>query len=97
MKQEFETRYASLGHSGKMAADVFGNGEAVVLIHGIPGGPGAWHPVAGKLARSHRVIVPHLLGFNESARPTKSITQHFVCKFGLSSQGSFVGECAVVG
>lgn len=72
MKQEFETRYASLGQGGKMAADVFGNGEAVVLIHGIPGGPGAWHPVAGKLARSHRVIVPHLLGFNESARPTKS-------------------------
>ena len=47
MKQEFETRYASLGHSGKMAADVFGNGEAVVLIHGIPGGPGGMPDESG--------------------------------------------------
>ncbi len=69
MKQELETIHVSLNQGGKMAADLFGIGEAVVLIHGIPGGPGAWHPVAGHLAHSHRVIVPHLLGFQESSRP----------------------------
>lgn len=49
----------------------YGAGErVVVLLHGIPGSAAVWHAVAENLARDHRVLVPDLLGFGESPRPT---------------------------
>jgi pimeloyl-ACP methyl ester carboxylesterase len=69
MNQEFETIRATVSGDKDMAADVFGQGSDMLLIHGIPGGPGAWYQVATSLAGSFRLIVPHLLGFQDSARP----------------------------
>lgn len=71
MNQDFETIYIGLENNRTMAADVFGDGKAVILIHGIPGGPDAWHQVAGELSQSYRVVVPHLLGFKDSSRPSE--------------------------
>lgn len=71
MNQAFETIYASVGNGQKMAADVFGDGDAIILLHGIPGGPDAWHKVAVELGHSYKVVVPHLLGFKWSSRPTQ--------------------------
>src|SRR5688572_19153190 len=44
-----------------------GDGEAVVLLHGIPGSSRAWEPVASRLASEFRVIAPDLLGFGGSS------------------------------
>lgn len=67
--QYFETIYVSAGNDYEMAADIFGEGDAIILIHGIPGGPEAWHKVAAQLGNSFKVVVPHLLGFKDSSKP----------------------------
>lgn len=43
-----------------------GEGNPVVLIHGIPTWGYLWHRVVPVLARQHRVLVPDLLGFGYS-------------------------------
>lgn len=43
-----------------------GNGEPLVLLHGIPTWGYLWHSVLPALARTHRVLVPDLLGFGYS-------------------------------
>lgn len=45
-----------------------GEGEPVVLIHGIPTWGYLWHPVLNALTASHRVLIPDLLGFGFSDR-----------------------------
>lgn len=45
-----------------------GEGEPVLLIHGIPTWGYLWHGLLPELARSHRVLVPDLLGFGYSDR-----------------------------
>ena len=47
-----------------------GSGASVVLLHGIPGSAASWTAVAADLAADHDVIVPDLLGFGASDRPT---------------------------
>jgi pimeloyl-ACP methyl ester carboxylesterase len=44
-------------------------GPLVLLVHGITGRGAAWGPVTSRLARSHRVLVPDLLGHGTSAKP----------------------------
>jgi pimeloyl-ACP methyl ester carboxylesterase len=44
-------------------------GPLVLLIHGITGRGAAWDPVTSRLARTHRVLVPDLLGHGTSAKP----------------------------
>src|SRR3954469_5466743 len=44
-------------------------GPLVLLVHGITGRGAAWDPVTARLARSHRVLVPDLLGHGTSAKP----------------------------
>lgn len=51
-----------------MVADVYGSGSPVVLLHGIPGSPTVWGGVVELLASEHTVVVPHLIGFGDSAR-----------------------------
>ena len=46
-----------------------GNGEAVVLIHGLAGNSLTWRAVLPSLAETHDVIAPDLLGHGESAKP----------------------------
>ena len=46
-----------------------GQGEAVLLIHGLAGSSRSWSAVMPELARSYEVIAPDLLGHGESAKP----------------------------
>lgn len=48
-----------------------GGGPVVVLLHGIPGSGEAWRPAAEMLPASLDVIIPDLLGFGGSIRPTR--------------------------
>jgi pimeloyl-ACP methyl ester carboxylesterase len=47
-----------------------GDGEPVVLLHGVGLTARMWFPVIEQLALSHRVIAPDLLGHGESPLPT---------------------------
>lgn len=47
-----------------------GHGPAVVLLHGIPGCAAAWAPTVDLLPESLDVIVPDLMGFGASHRPS---------------------------
>jgi len=46
-----------------------GEGEAVLLIHGLAGSSRTWRAVQPALGQSHDVIAPDLLGHGESAKP----------------------------
>ena len=46
-----------------------GQGEAVLLIHGLAGSSMNWEAIQPVLARTHDVIAPDLLGHGESAKP----------------------------
>lgn len=46
-----------------------GTGTPILLLHGIPGWRGTWHPAGARLAATHRVIIPDLPGFGESDPP----------------------------
>jgi pimeloyl-ACP methyl ester carboxylesterase len=46
-----------------------GDGEVVLLIHGLAGSSRTWRAVQPTLARTHDVIAPDLLGHGESAKP----------------------------
>jgi pimeloyl-ACP methyl ester carboxylesterase len=46
-----------------------GDGEAVLLIHGLAGSSRTWRAVQPALTRTHDVIAPDLLGHGESAKP----------------------------
>lgn len=50
----------------------YGSGDAVyLLLHGIPGSSHVWDGVASELSKANvSVLVPDLLGFGESSRPT---------------------------
>ena len=47
-----------------------GSGRAIVLLHGFPGNATDWEQAAGQIGGGYRVIVPDLLGFGDSPRPT---------------------------
>jgi pimeloyl-ACP methyl ester carboxylesterase len=46
-----------------------GEGSAVLLLHGYGETGGMWAPLAARLARNHKVIVPDLRGLGLSSRP----------------------------
>ena len=46
-----------------------GDGEAVVLVHGLAGSSRTWRAVMPTLAANYDVIAPDLLGHGESAKP----------------------------
>jgi pimeloyl-ACP methyl ester carboxylesterase len=54
----------------RLAADVTGEGEAVLLVHGFPDTRDVWRRQAGPLVEAgFRVIAPDLRGYGASARP----------------------------
>lgn len=55
-----------------MSFNRYGNGKTVfLLLHGIPGSSHAWSAVANDLAKAGAtILVPDLLGFGQSSRPT---------------------------
>jgi pimeloyl-ACP methyl ester carboxylesterase len=46
-----------------------GTGPLIVLLHGIAGSSETWSNIIPRLARTHTVIAPDLLGHGESAKP----------------------------
>jgi 2-hydroxymuconate-semialdehyde hydrolase len=56
------------GH--RIAYRELGEGDPVVLIHGIPTSSLLWRDVMPALAAKHRVIAPDLLNYGESDKPT---------------------------
>ncbi|GAA0450633.1 alpha/beta hydrolase [Streptomyces olivaceiscleroticus] len=52
--------------AGEVAADTFGEGPPVVLVHGTPASSYLWRNVVPRLARHHTVHVWDLLGFGNS-------------------------------
>lgn len=58
--------YESSG--GRVAYDVFGSGEPVVLVHGTPSSSYLWREVARRLSSSRKVYVYDLLGYGASEK-----------------------------
>lgn len=52
-----------------LEVDVRGQGAPVLLLHGFGGAGAAWGEVARRLAESHRVIAPDLIGHGGSGDP----------------------------
>jgi pimeloyl-ACP methyl ester carboxylesterase len=67
-KQEFELRHVRI-HGHAVGYRRAGFGERVLLIHGLAGNSRTWKDVMPRLARTHDVIAPDLLGHGESAKP----------------------------
>ena len=64
----FEPHQADL-HGHGVIYRTAGEGPAVVLIHGMINSSRHWESVALRLADSHRVIAPDLIGHGDSATP----------------------------
>jgi pimeloyl-ACP methyl ester carboxylesterase len=64
-----ETRHIAVRDSG-------GDGTPLLLLHGIPGYGGAWDKVVDLLPDGYRTVVPDLLGFGGSSRPTSGVELH---------------------
>jgi pimeloyl-ACP methyl ester carboxylesterase len=56
-------------HGHTVAYRRAGEGEVVVLIHGLAGNSRTWKDVMPALARAHDVIAPDLMGHGDSAKP----------------------------
>jgi pimeloyl-ACP methyl ester carboxylesterase len=56
-------------HGHRVAFRQAGEGELIVLIHGITGRSEQWEPAIKHLASDHEVLAPDLLGHGESAKP----------------------------
>jgi len=63
-----ESRFADLGAVTLHYRQV-GQGDAVVLLHGIPQTSHEWRYVLPPLAERYRVIAPDLRGLGDSSRP----------------------------
>ena len=46
-----------------------GDGDVILLLHGIAGSSETWRALMGQLSRRHRVIAPDLLGHGNSTKP----------------------------
>lgn len=68
MATSFEAHEVDL-HGHRTIYRVAGGGPTVVLIHGMVNSSRHWHAVAERLASSHRVVAPDLIGHGDSATP----------------------------
>lgn len=68
MASSFERRHVEV-HGHSVAYRRAGEGEVVVLIHGLAGNSRTWKDVMPMLSRTYDVIAPDLLGHGESAKP----------------------------
>jgi pimeloyl-ACP methyl ester carboxylesterase len=64
----FEAHEVDL-HGHRAVYRVAGSGPTVVLIHGMVNSSRHWQAVAERLAVSHRVVAPDLIGHGDSATP----------------------------
>ncbi|WP_375488274.1 alpha/beta fold hydrolase [uncultured Mycobacterium sp.] len=56
-------------HGDRVAYRDAGDGEVLLLIHGMAGSSATWRSVLPQLSKRFRVIAPDLLGHGESAKP----------------------------
>src|SRR4051812_30735750 len=56
-------------HGDRVAYRDEGEGEALLLIHGMAGSSDTWRAVLPRLAKKYRVVAPDLLGHGQSAKP----------------------------
>src|SRR5687767_15759387 len=56
-------------HNNEIVFRRYGQGEAVILLHGIAGSFDTWTPVLPELGRSCYAVAPDLLGHGRSAKP----------------------------
>lgn len=56
-------------HGDRIAYRAEGDGEVLLLIHGMAGSSDTWRSVIPALSKKFRVIAPDLLGHGESAKP----------------------------
>ncbi len=56
-------------HGDRVAYRDEGDGEALLLIHGMAGSSDTWRAMLPRLARKYRVVAPDLLGHGQSAKP----------------------------
>ena len=68
-----ESHYVSLPNRTQMHWFECGSGDPVLLIHGFPSLPATFASLAEKLARTHRVIMPHLRGYGPTQSEATSI------------------------
>jgi len=64
----FEAHEVDL-HGHRAVYRVAGSGPTVVLIHGMINSSRHWEEVAGRLAESHTVVAPDLIGHGDAATP----------------------------
>lgn len=63
-----ETKIVEI-HGERVAVRDEGQGEALLLIHGMAGSSQTWRAIMPQLAKKYRVIAPDLLGHGESSKP----------------------------
>ncbi len=63
-----ELRFLEL-HGDKVAYRDEGDGETLLLIHGMAGSSDSWRSVLPQLSKKYRVIAPDLLGHGQSDKP----------------------------
>ncbi|MET0454670.1 MAG: alpha/beta fold hydrolase [Mycobacterium sp.] len=56
-------------HGDRVAYRDEGNGEVLLLIHGMAGSSDAWRELIPRLAKKYRVVAPDLLGHGQSHKP----------------------------
>src|ERR1700754_1038093 len=56
-------------HGERIAVRDEGEGEALLLIHGMAGTSDTWRAILPQLAKKYRVIAPDLLGHGRSSKP----------------------------
>lgn len=69
-----QPRRIDVGDGNHLSVLDHGRGEVpLLLLHGIPGRAAEWNQVIDRLPHGYRVIVPDLLGFGASSRPTGAL------------------------
>lgn len=63
-----ESKFVDI-HGERVAVRDEGDGEALLLIHGMAGSSQTWRAILPQLARKYRVIAPDLLGHGQSSKP----------------------------
>ncbi|BBZ79454.1 hydrolase [Mycolicibacterium anyangense] len=63
-----ELKYLDL-HGDQVAYLDEGQGEVILLLHGMAGSSQTWRSMIGPLSRRYRVVAPDLLGHGRSAKP----------------------------
>ncbi len=59
---------------------VMGNGDPLLLLHGLGASKVSWLPLLGDLADKHQVIVPDLPGHGESEKPVTDYSPRFYAR-----------------